>query len=402
MARHIAVGIDIGTYQVKVVVTSAQSAAERLAPKIIGTGSAESRGLRHGYIINQAEAVKSIHSALRQAEKTAGIKISRAFLSIGGIGLGSTVSTGSLVISRADSEITDLDIKKVQEVAEQEIPQPLSLNRRVLHAIPVQYRIDGKTVLGRPHGMKGIRLEAVMLFITSLSHHLDDLIEAVQECGVEVEDVMAAPLAASFVTLSKTQRIAGCVLANIGAETVSIAVFENDIIISLEVFPIGSSDITNDIALGLKIPLEQAEKMKVSLPSQGTSAKIQNHPRKKLEEIIGARLSDIFELIEAHLKKIGRNGLLPAGIIITGGGSGISTIEDLAKGALKLPSKKLDMRFEGSKGPVRDSSWAVAYGLCIVAFTTDESKALGINPHLRHMVKSTKNNIWAWIKQFLP
>jgi len=217
-----------------------------------------------------------------------------------------------------------------------------------------------------------------------------------------VEDVMASPLAASFVTLSKTQRIAGCVLANIGAETVSIVVFENDKAISMEVFPIGSNDITNDIALGLKIPIEQAERIKIGLQNQAGGNKIQDFPRKKLDEIVGARLSDIFELIEAHLKKIGRNGLLPAGIIITGGGSSISTIEDLAKSSLKLPSKKPDVRFESAKGPIKDSGWAVAYGLCIVAFTTEEAEIIGMSPHLRHMVKNTKNSIWAWIKQFLP
>jgi cell division protein FtsA len=396
MARHIAVGIDIGTYQIKVVVAQASNPNERLSPKIIGIGSAESKGLRHGYIINQNEAIRSIHTALRQAEKSAGVKITKAFLAIGGIGLNGTISVGSIVTSRADSEITDLDVQKVHEVAEQEIPQALSLNRRILHAIPLQYKIDGKTVLGKPQGMKGMRLEARLLFITCLSHHLNDLIEAVQECGVEVEDVMASSLAASLVTLSKTQKIAGCVLANIGAETVSIVVFENDIPISLEIFPIGSNDITNDIALGLKIPIEEAEQIKI-----GTS-RATDLPRKKLEEIIVARLSDIFELIEAHLKKIGRNGLLPAGIIITGGGSGVATIEDFAKGVLKLPSKRSNQTFESSKGQIKDAAWAVAYGLCILAFTTEESGSVGSNLGLRRMMKSTKNSIWAWLKQFLP
>jgi cell division protein FtsA len=123
-----------------------------------------------------------------------------------------------------------------------------------------------------------------------------------------------------------------CILANIGAETVSIVVFENNIPISLEVFPIGSVDITHDIALGLKIPLDDAERIKLGSDT-GVSVS-----RKKLEEIIDARLSDIFELIENHLKKIGRNGLLPAGIIMIGGGSGTPNIEEVAKATLKLPT----------------------------------------------------------------
>ena len=396
MARNIAVGIDIGTYQIKVVVASAGNREEKTAPKIIGIGASESKGLRHGYIINPAEAIKSIKQALRQAEKSANIKITKAFLAVGGIGLNGSVSSGTIVTSRADSEITDLDVKKVHDVAEQEMPQSLSLNRRVLHSIPLQYKIDGKTVLGQPQGMKGMRLEAKLLFVTCLAHHLDILIEAVQECGVDVEDVMASPLAASLVTLSKTQKIAGCVLANIGAETVSIVVFENDIPISLEIFPIGSNDITNDIALGLKIPLEEAEQLKIGSTKSG------DYPRKKLEEIITARLSDIFELIDVHLKKIGRNGLLPAGIIITGGGSGVTTIEDFARSALRLPSKKSNQIFESVKGQIKDSTWAVAYGLCILAFTNDESGSVGANLGLRRIMKSTKNSIWGWLKQFLP
>ena len=199
------------------------------------------------------------------------------------LGLVVIIANGSIVTSRADSEITPLDIEKLHQAAEAEIPQAQALNRRILHPIPLQYKIDGRVVLGKPEGMKGMKIEVKMLFITCLASHLNDLIETVQECGVAVEDVMAAPLAASFVSLTKAQKIAGVVLANIGAETVSIAVFEDDIPISLEVFPIGSNDITNDIALGLKIPLEEAEQIKV-----GTSRSTE-YPKKKLEEIIYAQ-----------------------------------------------------------------------------------------------------------------
>jgi len=181
-----------------------------------------------------------------------------------------------------------------------------------------------------------------------------------------------------------------------GAETVSIVVFENNIPISLKVFSIGGTDITNDIALGLKIPLDEAERVKT-----GALSGVE-FPRRKLDEIIGARLTDIFELIEAHLKKIGKNGLLPAGIIITGGGSGIATTEDLARAALKLPSKTSAGFGNGNngsitvQGQVRDSSWAVAYGLCIWGLSTEES-GVGIK-----LAKQTSGSVIQWIKQFLP
>lgn len=362
-------------------------------PKILGSGIAESKGLRHGYIINSSDVTQSILAAMAQAEKAAGVKARRVFLSVGGIGLGSIVSHGSAIITRADSEITDLDLKKVMETSESEIPPSLSLNRKILHTIPLQYKIDGKPVFGRPMGMKGNKLEVKTLFITCLEHHLNDLIQAVEDADLEVVDVMAAPIAASFVTLTKTQKIAGCVLANIGAETLSIVVHENSIPISLEVFPIGSNDVTNDIALGLKIPLEEAERIKLGgVPSMP-------FPKKKLDDIVAARLSDMFELIDNHLKKIGRNGLLPAGIILTGGGSGIGSIDEFAKSSLKLPSRLGSLQLPaGTKVSVQDSTWSVAYGLCIFGMTSDDSSISGHGRIWERMIRAVRK----WVKQFLP
>jgi cell division protein FtsA len=239
--------------------------------------------------------------------------------------------------------------------------------------------------------MRGSKLEAKMLFITCLEPHLADLMYAVDRAGIEVIDVLASPIAASVVTLTKAQKIAGCVLANIGAETISLVVYENNIPISLEVFPIGSTDITHDIALGLKVPIEEAENIKMGVVTQ-TSV-----PRKKLEEIVHARLSDMFELIEAHLKKIGRNGMLPGGIFISGGGSGIGTIEDFAKASLKLPSKIAQINL-GEKSRLGDSTWSVAYGLCMVGFSKDTQHDIGIKGSTHDAFKK----VFGWFKQFLP
>jgi cell division protein FtsA len=397
MLRNITVGIDIGTYQVKVVVAELAKKTDgesgRHETRIIGTGLAESKGLRHGYIINSADVTESIRKAALLAEKTSGVKINRAFISIGGIGLQGIHSTASTIVSRADLEITDLDIEKLNQICEKEIPGTLIQNRRILHSIPLSYKIDGKAALAKtPLGMKGSKLEVKMLFITCLEPHLDDLLEAVEEADIEVIDVLASPIAASFVTLSKTQKIAGCVLANIGAETISIVVFENNLPISLEVFPIGSTDITNDIALGLKIPLEEAESIKVE-GLHGTS-----FSKKKLDEIISARLSDMFDLIESHLKKIGRNELLPAGIFITGGGASWATIEDFAKIALKLPSRLATLNMGENKGRIKDSTWAVAYGLCMLGFSKEEKQNLG----LKNSMNRGGQKILNWFKQFLP
>ena len=398
MAKNIAVGIDIGTYQIKIVVAEKVCEDGKDCYRVIGTGFTESKGLRHGYIINSGDTTKSLRVAIAEAEKNSGIRIKKAYLSIGGIGLGSVVSQGSIIIPRADSEITEIDVKNVLSVAESEIPNNISINKKIIHAIPISYKIDGRIVLGRPIGMKGIKFEAKVLFVTSLEHHLNDLISAVESLGIDVLNIMASPLAGSMVVLSKTQKIAGCALANIGSETVSVIVFENNMPLSLEVFPIGGTDITNDIALGLKIPLEEAEILK-----KGADKNVE-YPKKRLEEIILARLSDIFDLIESHLKKLGRSGLLPAGIIITGGTSGVSTIEDLARATLKLPSKIGSLNFTTSlkNCQMRDSSWSVAYGLCIWGLSSNDDNVFGApsNPG--------KSNSWflpkviSWFKQFLP
>lgn len=393
MARTIAVGIDIGTYQIKVVAAESVPEGERELPKVIGVGYAESRGLRHGYILNQMDAVKSVRQAVTQAGKAAGLSITRAFASLGGIGLGSVTSIGSVVISRADSEITELDVKKAVDVSREEIPASLAINRKIIHTVPLSYKVDGKIIPGKPEGLKGSKLEVKTFFVTCFEHHINDLLETLQGAGIEVEDLVAAPIAASLVTLTKQQKMAGCVLANIGSETVSIVVYENNLPLSLEIFPIGSNDITNDIALGLRVPLEEAEDIKRGSIVGGM------YPRKKLEEIIAARLSDIFELIEAHLKKIGRNGLLPAGIVLTGGGSAIETIDDLAKVSLRLPSRIATISFgDNIKGQIKDASWSVAYGLCILGLQTNEEEPLsGLK-----LVKRTKNNLLNLLRQFLP
>ncbi|OGG47619.1 cell division protein FtsA [Candidatus Kaiserbacteria bacterium RIFCSPHIGHO2_01_FULL_49_13] len=390
MAKRTIIGIDIGSHQVKVVVAEDTRGVYRGLPVVLGTGLSESKGLHHGYIVNRTDVIRSLRNAVAEAQKSSGIRIRRAFVSVGGVSLEGFQSRGEAVVSRADLTVTDLDINQAVRDAEHKLGGKL-LNRKIIHSIPVSYRIDGETVLGgKPHDMRGSKLEVEMLFIACLEQHVTDLIEAIEEAGVIVEDVMAAPLAASFITLEKRQKMVGCVLANIGAETVSIVVFENNLPISLKVFPIGSTDITNDIALGLKISLEEAERIKLGAITATA------YPKKKLEEIVSARLSDIFDLVEAHLKKIGKDGLLPAGIILTGGGSSLTSVSELARAALKLPARTAPIYFNtDSKGQLKDSAWAVAYGLCIFGFSADTEET-GIR------VKEAGSSLAAWLRQFLP
>ncbi len=395
MARkNIAVGIDVGSFQVKVVV--AQKGVQ--APEILATASSESKGLRHGYVVNVPEVARAVKTAKDLAERQLGFKIDSAYVSVGGIGLSSTTATGAIPIARQDNEISEHDLEECMRAAEENIPQNEIQNRTIIYSIPIEYSVDKKPVYGKAIGMTGSELSVKALFVTCLESHVRDLVEALAEAGVEILDISAAPIAASFVTLTKSQKVAGCVLANIGSETVSIVVFENNIPISLEVFSVGSTNITHDIALGMKISLEEAEMLK-----RGGLINA-DYPKKKLDDIISSRLSDIFDLVEAHLKKIGRSQLLPAGIIITGGGAGITTIEDYAKASLRLPSRIAHIEIGNREHTVRDSSWAVAYGLCFVGLEEERNVPMSLSSLSSILKRPGKISRTAksWFSKFMP
>lgn len=389
MADHIITGIDVGTFHVKVAIARLPKKGNVNAkPEIIGTGLAESRGLKNGYIVQETEVARSVRSAIAQAEKNAGVTIKRAHVAIGSIGIEEVYSHGEIIPSRADSEVVATDLEKVMADSEERIMDHIP-NRRILHSIPLRYLIDGTEVLGRPQGLKGTKLEVDSLFITTYEQHVNDLIRTIESIGIYVEDVIASPLAASFVMLSKAQKRAGCILTNIGSETTSIVVFEDSTPISMKIFPLGSNDITNDLALGLRITLEDAEKIKRGAMTSATFSK------KRVDEIVQERLRSVFTLIDIHLKKIKRDGLLPAGVILTGGGVSVSGVVEVAKTTLELPARIATLDI-GKSTRIRDASWAVAYGLCMWgASDTEESSSIGI-------VKHTRRNILSWFSQFLP
>lgn len=360
--RKFYVGIDIGTYHVKVVIAAP---AERLdlPMQVLGTGTASSRGMRQGYIIDRAEVTKSIREALARAQGAAKVAVKSARIAMGGVGLDEIHSSGEVTLTQSGGIVSDKDVERALRESEKRASSKLT-NRTVIHTIPLEYRVDGQKVLGKPTGLQGTKLSIDTLLITMLSQHHDDLIEAVEAAGVEVEGTMASPLAASLVTLSKAQKTAGVCLANIGSQTLSIIVFDNDTPVSVKVFPVGSDDVTNTIALSFQIPLTEAEHMKRGAVTGSDVSE------KKVGSIISSRLKDMFTLVNAHLKSIGRQRLLPAGIVITGGGSGLASASEIARLILKLPSQ-LGQIGQMARASTVDATWAVAYGLCRWAFAED-------------------------------
>lgn len=388
MARRIATGIDLGSHQTKIVVVEEVRDKRGSELRIIGTGLSETQGLRHGYVVDVEDAADSIMSAKRQAEAAARVPIRSAFLAIGGISLDETRATGETIISRADQEITDLDLEKAKEAA-RAAGAPGFMNRRVLHEIPLAFRVDGAKALGSPEGMRGTRLEGDFLFITCLAQHADALESAVEAANIEVIDRMASPLAGSYVTLSRDQKMKGCVLANIGSETLSIVVYDEGVPISTKVFPAGSTNVTDDLALGFRVSLEDAERIKLGRLSGAM------YPRRKIDEIVTARFRHMFDLVDKHLKTLGRSRSLPAGIVLSGGGAGQGTVSDIARSALALPSRVADIRV-APDAKIRDATWAVAYGLALWGLTgeTDAPKQGGVGRALRSLKR--------FFRQFLP
>lgn len=381
LTTKIITSIDIGDAMTKVVIAQMDSTSPY--PTILGTGNALTNGMKDGYIVNQNDVEKSLKKAVKEAEKTAGIKIKRAVVGINSFGLTSHIAVGSAIVSRADGEVSSHDIDKAIKESAKDSIDP---NKKILYHLPIEFRIDGKDILGTPEGTKGIKLETRVLFVTAFTKHIDTLFETTENIDIEVSRIIPSPIALAAVALSEKQKTVGCLLVDIGGDTVSVGLYENGMPLGIHVFPVGSSDITNDIAIGLKTSLEEAEQIK--LGSYGL------HPKRKVDDIINARLDDIYDLIDRYLKKMKRSELLPAGIILVGGGAMQSGIEERTKDALRLPARiGFTEFFIQSKNKWRDASWASAYGLILYSFNrTDDTEK-----------KSTLKEWWTRLfKQLMP
>jgi len=390
MAQRIYTGIDIGTQLVKVVIAAPPPTPES-PMQILATASAPSKGVRQGYITDAKEVARAVRAAVDRASQAARVPVKSARIAVGGVSLEEARSSAEITLTASGGIVTGRDIERVIDESEKRAASKLT-NRTVLHTIPIEFRLDGTPLSGRPTGMQGNRLGVDTMLITLLAQHHDDFIATVEAAGIEVEGVMASPLAASLVTLTKSQKTAGVVLANIGAETLSLVVFDNDIPVSLKVFPVGANEITNAIALAFQLPLEEAEQLKRGAVIGSTI------PPKKLAMTVNARLKAMFALVSAHLKMIGRDRLLPAGIVLTGGGASLSSAPDAARLALKLPSQ-VGLPLMMPRVSALDATWSVAFGLCRWGFAED---MLGNSHPIGDILSRMLENVKQAFRSFLP
>ncbi|MFZ2555537.1 MAG: cell division FtsA domain-containing protein [Minisyncoccia bacterium] len=384
------VGLDIGTHYIKVVIAAAPASSDS-PMQILATATSASKGMRHGYIVDTKEVTRAIYDAVHRASQAARMPVKGARIAMGGVSLEEVRSTADITLTTSGGIVTEHEIERVLAESEKRASSRLN-NRTVVHVIPLEYRLDGTPVQGRPLGLQGTKLSADTLLVTMLAQHHDDLINAVEAAGVEVEGVMASPLAASLVTLSKAQKTAGVVLANIGAETLSIVVFDEDIPVSLKVFPVGSSEITHAIALSFQVPLAEAEQLKRGAVS-GSPISAQ-----KIGAVVSSRLKNMFALINTHLKSIKRDRLLPAGIVITGGGAGLGATADIAKAALKLPAS-IGLPMMSARVSTLDATWAVALGLCRWGHAEDR---IGRHHPLRDILDRMLDAVKSAFRSLLP
>jgi cell division protein FtsA len=385
--RHTITGIDFGTHAIKVVICEQLENSQTL--KIVGAGVAPSRGIKSGYIMNTAEAAESLRMAVHQAEAEANTRVTHAYVAVGGIGIDELRTSSEMQLGKQPRLVTEEDMQRVSSQARLKAEQLVS-NKRIIHEIPLSMTLDGQQTLGSVVGQKGKVLSAEMLFVFAHEQHIEKLIEATEDANIEVIDVMAAPLAASLVLLNKMQKTAGSALVLLGSDTTSIAVFDEGLPVSVKILPLGSAHITNEIALGLKITLEEAERLKKNYHTQLT------HPRKKVTGMVEKKVRDVLKLVMQHLKTVPHGDILPAGVYLSGGGAYLHQIVDFTKSTLRLPAAHAQTRGGNARSSSKEMLLAVAYGMCVFGYEQEREQVPAIS------LGSLTSSLGRWIKQFLP
>lgn len=340
-----AVGIDIGTTTVRCVVGHIDSTTG--TPTIVGVGQAPNSGMRKGVVANLSGPAQAIDDALGEAERMSGYQVDAASISINGSHIISTKADGMIAVGGMDHEIVAADLDRIEEVATMGKIPP---NREILEVVPHSYRLDGQDNIKDPLGMTGTRLEINANVISALAPHLANLQKSAEMAKVEPHTITPSVLAAAKAVLGEHQMENGVAVVDIGGATTSVAVFEEGDLQYMAVIPVGGANITNDLAIGLKTDPEIAEKVKIAHAAAVARASAEDvtikHEKEThtfnsadIDEIVEARLDEIFEAVHKELKKAGRAGQLPSGVVLTGGTAKLKGIAEYAKSKLELAAR---------------------------------------------------------------
>ncbi|MBA7701345.1 Cell division protein FtsA [subsurface metagenome] len=407
---EIVVGLDIGSGKVCTVIGEL---SEDDQIEIIGIGTTPSLGIRKGVIVDLDQAIQSVKESIESAERMAGIRINSAFVSIAGSHITSVNSKGVIAISGESPEITENDIEKVIEAAKAGI---VSSEKELIHTLSREFIVDGQSGISDPLGMSGARLECKVHIITGSITAVQNLIKCVEGAGLDIEEIIFGTLASSNAILSNAEKELGILLIDIGAGTTEIAIFVEGGLAYSAVLPVGGIQITNDLAVGLRTSIEEAEKIKINYGSavenSASPEKLieisninekdkHNVSEKYLVEIIEPRVSEIFSLVGTEVRKSGCYNMIPGGIVITGGSSLLPGISEVAEQVLNLPSRLGRPHYEGELADmINDPSYSEAIGL--LSFAT-EKYSIGRSfksTKRRTGVKSFFGRIISWLKDF--
>lgn len=431
MARdRIISGIDIGTSKIATLIASV---SDENTVRIIGVSTVISRGLRKGQIVNIEEATSAISQSLEGAERMSGTTVASAFILTGGNHIASLNSHGVVAVAEPDKEISTNDIKRVIDAAKA-ISLPSS--REILHIIPRGYMVDGQEGIVDPTNMTGVRLEVDTHLITGGSIAIRNLYKCVEELGVDVEAVTFGGLASAHATLSDTERELGVVLVDIGGGTTDVAIYVDGALSYSSVIPVGAINITKDLAAGLRISLESAEKIKLALGQQsktpilpdeehakaksdkgdemdvsdlGLTEELKTVSRKTLVEgIVKPRLNEIFSLVGLEIKKSEFGGMTPSGIVLTGGGA-------LTVGAVEAARRNLAMsvhigipkNISGLIDEITTPAYSASVGLVLYGMKAEKHGAASFfegfgKMSQRFPVKGIAGKMINLVKSFLP
>jgi len=389
---QIIAGVDIGSSKIVTIIASSISDSEEERVRVIGVASTPSKGIRKGQIVNIEETTTSLLECVEAAERMAGYNINRALVAISGPHIASSNSRGVVAVAEPEAEINKDDIKRVIEAA-----QALSLpaSREIIHVIPRYFTVDGQEGIKDPAGMSGVRLEVETHIVTGSSTAIKNLTRSISEIGVDAQSLVVSGLAAAESVLTETEKELGVVLVDIGGGVTDMVIYVEGSPFYTSVLPIGAKNVTNDLAIGLRLSLESAEKIKIALSTKkeketededqdegeekaknadeidltdlGIIEETKTISRKTLVEgIIKPRLNEIFTMVGLEIKKSGASGLTPAGVVLCGGGAQTVGIVDSAKRVLAMPVRVGQPNsLTGLVDDIQTPEYAVATGLVL-------------------------------------
>jgi len=372
--KRVITSLDIGTTKIAAIIAEFEPGAD--FPTLIGLGMVPSEGLRRGVVVDLEKTVRSISKAVSDAELMAGISIEQIIVGIAGDHIRSINSHGVIAVSRSDQEITETDVERVIDAAR---AVAIPADREIVHVLPQEFVIDEQTGIKVPVGMSGVRLEAEVHIVTAAATAVRNIYRAVNRCELEVEALVLESLASGYAVLTDEEQELGVAAVDIGGNATDIAVYFDNSIRHTSTVPLGAKNVTNDIAIGLRTPIEQAEEIKVNygaalasmvdademitVPGVGTRTS-REISRNVLASIIGPRMEEILSLAHREIKKANFPDSLAAGVVLTGGGALLPGAAELAEQIFDMPIRVgLPRDYDGLEEIINSPIHATGVGL---------------------------------------